>query len=132
MRSLTMWWHAPSTIRSRSASVLQGGRVVEVDGFAGQMGRGFLGDLAVRWTEASVCCFAADDACDRAGVSVEHGGCLAVHPFLGGGVAGGVKGRCCVPEVFEHVHEIHDDRDLTLRAFAPFKRAALAAVSALA
>ena len=34
-----------------------------------------------------------------------------------GGVAGGVEAPCCVPEVFEHVHEVHDDRDLDLVCF---------------
>ena len=52
----------------RERLLLEGGRVVEVWGFAGEVGGGFFSDLAVDWTELGGGGLAADLACDSAGV----------------------------------------------------------------
>ena len=60
--------------------ILQGGGVVEVGCFVGQVGGGVISRFAVGLVEAGVGRLAADRACDLGGVSLEHSGCLAVHP----------------------------------------------------
>ena len=94
--------------------LVERGRVVEVGGLVGQVVGGFVGGLAVCGVQAGVGGFAADRAGDLAGVSFEHAGRLAVHPVLGGLVVVGVKAAGGVPQVFEDVHEVDDDRDLDL------------------
>ena len=90
------------------------GRIVEVGGFVGEVGSGFVGGLAPRRVEVGVGGLAADRGGDLAGLGFEHPGRLAVDPLRGRLIIVGVKTASGVPQVSQDVHEVDDDRDLDL------------------
>ena len=68
-------------------AVGEGCGVVEVGGFVGEVGGGFVGAFALGGGEFVGGCFASDRCCDDPGFAVEDVECFGSDPCLGGWVA---------------------------------------------
>ena len=75
----------------------EGGRVVQVGPFVGQVGGGGVGAGASAAVEAGCGGLAADGAGDAGGPAGQDRGGVAAHPVFGGGVALGVETPGCFP-----------------------------------
>jgi len=97
----------------------QGGGVVQVRCFVGQVGRAGVRAGAVGGVQAGFGGLAAYRAGDLGRFAGEDGAGLVLDPGLGGGVTFVVEAPGCLPEVFQHVDEVDQDGDLdaTLACF---------------
>ena len=90
---------------------VQRGGVVQVAVFVVQVAGGFVGAGALGGRVAVGGGAAADPGRDLPGFAAENLAGLGGDPFLGGGLALAEEGPGGLPEVFEDVDEVDDDRD---------------------
>ena len=110
--SLTMCLHAPSMIPvAMGQPLLQRGGVVQVAVLVVQVAGAFVGAGALGGRVAVGGGAAADPGRDLAGSAVQDLAGLGGDPFLGGGLALVEEGPGGLPQVFEDVDEVDDDRD---------------------